>query len=168
MCELISGWINIDTEEVAADNMNSHAKTQELRGWSSSDLKRWREWEWTGPGEQSLAVRTLVDDEHGSNWWRAVILARWPTWGDCFGALCRECCELDVAGRSNLTALPELPKCAELWCNGCTGLTALPELPECAELYCYGCAGLTALPELPECWRCSAGCRTCRSLSGQK
>lgn len=84
MCELLSGWINLDTEEPELADLRSHSESQRLLGWTTKDLVRRREWEWTKDDDgESLVVRTGPDDPPElAGFLRAALLTKWPTRGD--------------------------------------------------------------------------------------
>ena len=88
MCDFLSAWINIKTEEIVCADAMSHAGTQKQMGWSSTDLTDWREFKWTGPGEDNLTVRVCPGDKRNANWWRAIIIARYGTWHIAVEDLC--------------------------------------------------------------------------------
>jgi hypothetical protein len=162
VCEFLSAWLNIETEEIVCADAQSHEATQEHMGWRAADLEPWREWEWTGPGDDALTIRLMHDDPHDTNWYRALVLARYPTWQDAINDCCRQAVErthvLDCSNCPALTALPDLPACERLDCYGCSALTALPDLPACEKLDCSNCPALTALPDLPACERLDCYC----------
>jgi len=165
MCDFVSCWVN-DNGDIACADLYSHEQTQELMGWGIDECLRWREVEWTRPGVKNLRIRLCPDDDHDENWYKACILAKYPT----VDALINEC----VAQTSNLTgvvyisriewitSLPETLNCQALFCTDCIGLTKLPTLPECHTLYCSGCFNLKALPEMPNCQ--ILHCSNCNSL----
>ena len=76
MCDLVSFWINVKTEQMVCRSLTSHSETQRLMGWSSAELDNWREVEWTA---KSLTVRTHTNDEPGPSWHKAIVEARFTT-----------------------------------------------------------------------------------------
>ena len=89
MCEFLSGWINVETEQPEVADLQCHSTAQERFGWKGKEILKRREWEWTEDDDgKSLVVRTSPDDPAGmADNLRAALLVRWPTRQDAI----REC-----------------------------------------------------------------------------
>ena len=80
MCDFLSVLINPDCDKelkIYVDDLRSHSETV-----AAHKLKpeQYREVEWTADTEKSLSVRCLpTDGDHDENWYRACILAEFPT-----------------------------------------------------------------------------------------
>ena len=108
MCDLLSGWINIKTEQPEIADLRSHSRTQGRLGWKGDEVLLRREWEWTNDDDgKSLTVRTGPDDPKklGANL-RAALLARWRTRQDAI----QDC--IEIMARNG----------GSLYLSGCTGL----------------------------------------------
>jgi len=174
MCDFISCWVN-ENGDIACADPQSHTVTQELLDWDTNECLRWREVEWVAPDPRYLHVRTSPDDDHNCNWYKSIILAKYPTVDLLVDECLRQVAEMTgivhVSGASWITRIPELPDCTALYCsncrnlheirglpscqilqcNNCDSLVELPELPKCRTLSCYRCPNLVSLPELPNC-----------------
>jgi len=76
MCEFAS-FVLTDDEKILAGDLSSHQGIE--KGWSLSPTG-YRECEWTRDDKgESLTVRTAPDDKHRPNWFKAVILSKFPT-----------------------------------------------------------------------------------------
>ena len=82
MCEFMSFFVSIDGKEIAVGDLRSHSKSAELLGIKTEDIKcRWREAEWTSEDVRRLTIRLAPQDEHTEMYYRASILALYPTRG---------------------------------------------------------------------------------------
>jgi hypothetical protein len=67
MCDFLSGFIHDDAATLAMEkrylfgDLRSHSGTMELHGLKYGHPDVWREFEWTGEGEDSLVVRSASD-----------------------------------------------------------------------------------------------------------
>ena len=154
MCELLSGWINVKTEEVAIVDLRSHSETAKLLKWDAATIAAHREWEWLRDDDgASLAVRHQPDDPPDRpKMLRACILALWKTrteaiYGCIELAAKAGATRIDVSN-AGLTSLPKLPKVTALYCHN-NQLTSLPKLPKVTALYCDN-NQLKSLPDLPK------------------
>ncbi len=156
MCDFLSGLISSDGKTVYVRDLRHHEKTAEI---CALKPEQYREWEWTGSGEESLRVRVHESSTHNENYYRASILGRWQTRESLLGWLFTDAkfCDwvsgvggyLDLDGCTGLTSLPDgLSVGGNLYLGDCTGLTALPDgLSVGGYLDLRGCTGLTAMPE---------------------
>jgi len=106
MCEFLSGLISDDGNTIKIDDFTSHENTRILLNLPTD----WgREFEWTTESVDSLEVRVPEDHPHNKNWYKACILASYPTRKDLINAFIK-----DVARLGNL------------YLYGCTGIKKLP------------------------------------------
>jgi len=76
MCEFAS-FVLTDDEKILAGDLFSHEGIE--KGWSLSPTG-YRECEWTRDDKgESLTVRTAPGDKHRPNWFKAIILSKFPT-----------------------------------------------------------------------------------------
>lgn len=78
MCDFLSVLVNKDCDsdmKIYVGDLRSHSYTAELHRLKPGT---YREVEWTNDGENTLRVRIELDD-HPENWYRACILAKWPS-----------------------------------------------------------------------------------------
>ena len=150
MCDFLSFVVDSETgEKIRCGDLRSHSKTFSIL---KLDATKYRECEWTSDDEKSLVVRRLPED-HDANWYRAIILAKFPTRNDLLLEIIPEVANvggyLYLNGCTGLKSLPEnLNVGSYLSLNGCTGLKSLPEnLNVSGSLYLDGCTGLKSLPE---------------------
>jgi hypothetical protein len=79
MCDFISGFININTGDLAWGDLHSHSESARILGIAySSASSPWRELEWTGEGESDLKVRVLPTDKMTARQAAALILSKYP------------------------------------------------------------------------------------------
>ncbi len=80
MCDFLSVLINPDCDKhlkIYPGDLKSHSNGAEIHKLKPG---QYREVEWTADDEKSLSVRCLPDDgDHSENWYRACILAKFPT-----------------------------------------------------------------------------------------
>ena len=148
MCEFLSGLISDDGETVKIADFISHYETRTLLNLPTS----WgREFEWTEESPDSLVVRVPEDHPHNANWYKACILATYPTRTHLVNAFIKEVAKLGNVNLSGCTGLKELLKDLNvkggLFLSDCTGLKELPtDLKVNGYLFLRGCTGLEELP----------------------
>ncbi len=166
MCDFASGLIDIkDTDAFYCVDLQSHSGTYNALKLAPGS---YREFEWLRDDDgKSLSVRVAPGDKHDANWYKACVLAKFPTRPDFIRwaiprlqainiSLLMPYIEVDENGRifvakdvdykRNCTGLTKLecPKATTVYASGCTGLTKL-ECPKGTYVDAYGCTGLTKL-----------------------
>ena len=112
MCEFISVSVNPDCDKKlkiwAAGNFTSHSETAKIHRLKPDT---YREVEWTKEDDgASLVVRTIPKEDHEPNWYKACILAEFPTRTDliswCLENNLTVGSHLDLGG-TKITKLPD-------------------------------------------------------------
>ena len=149
MCDFLSGLISDDGEEVKIDDFMSHDNTRTLLNLPTD----WgREFEWTTESVDSLEVRVPEDHPHNKNWYKACILASYPTRIDMINAFIKNVAKLDNLDLRGCTGLKSLPKDLKvkgyLGLHDCTEIKTLPTgLKVKGDLDLSGCTALKSLPK---------------------
>ena len=156
MCECLSFCL-VGDDVFAAHNLQSHASAQQTHKLKSGS---YRECEWVMDEPERLSVRIEPGDERGENWYRAIVLAKWPTRRKLLEHLCSQLGvgmdmdwknvtsitsagngHVDASGCAALTKL-DAPKADYVDVRGCAALTKL-DAPEAKTVDVRGCAALT-------------------------
>jgi len=75
MCGFISFWVSSNGEIICEPPYNSHTPTPDV---VQEHPQLWREAEWVDEEARHLSVRTAPED-HGENWYRSAVWAKYPT-----------------------------------------------------------------------------------------